>query len=516
MAKFNSKGATVSTKTKNHEGADAYSESPELELASMLLTSFVDDKFYESAKGQLQRLGQTIDKLKDKKFAGKAALFARHEYGMRSISHALIGELAQKCKGTTWLRPVIRDVIFRPDDAIEIIAYTGNSYGKPLPNVIKRGVRDSLDKFDSYQLAKYRKDSHEVKMVDLFNLVHPKPKNEGAQVAYEALMKGVLKSTNTWEAKLSAAGKVLDEAEKEAAKKKAWADMLDSGKLGYFALIRNLRNIIKDCPEKIDKVLEMIRNEKAILNSKLLPFRFLSAYKEIEKLSSPLASRVLDALSDALDISCQNIPDLGGTVAVVVDLSGSMTWSRPSTNSSLRMDELGALMGAMLHAKSEDTVVMAFADQTKFVNLSKRSSVLENARKITGTNVGGGTSGYLIPQRLLKDKVKVDHLCIFTDMQMWGDYNFAPQMRAYKKIYPEVKLYSFDLTGYGTLQMPEKEMFCLAGWSEKVFDLLKVLDKGMDTLIKTIRDYEVPQKEKTDKPKGRSGKARTRKTVRKK
>jgi len=32
-----------------------------------------------------------------------------------------------------------------------------NTYGKPIPNSIKKGLADSFGKFDEYQLAKYNR-----------------------------------------------------------------------------------------------------------------------------------------------------------------------------------------------------------------------------------------------------------------------------------------------------------------------------------------------------------------------
>jgi 60 kDa SS-A/Ro ribonucleoprotein len=56
--------------------------------------------------------------------------------------------------------------------------------------------------------------------------------------------------------------------------------------------------------------------------------------------------------------------------------------------------------------------------------------------------------------------------------------------RKYKKICPVAKLYLFDLSGYGNtpLDITRDDVFLIAGWSDKIFDILSAIDKGNDAL----------------------------------
>ena len=51
-------------------------------------------------------------------------------------------------------------------------------------------------------------------------------------------------------------------------------------------------------------------------------------------------------------------------------------------------------------------------------------------------------------------------------------------------MFPEAKLYLFDLAGYGQmpLNLAEKDVYLIAGWSERIFDVLSAIDKGDDAL----------------------------------
>jgi hypothetical protein len=51
-------------------------------------------------------------------------------------------------------------------------------------------------------------------------------------------------------------------------------------------------------------------------------------------------------------------------------------------------------------------------------------------------------------------------------------------------MFPDAKLYLYDLSGYGQLplRLAEPDVYLIAGWSERVFDVLSAIDKGEDAL----------------------------------
>ncbi len=76
-------------------------------------------------------------------------------------------------------------------------------------------------------------------------------------------------------------------------------------------------------------------------------------------------------------------------------------------------------------------------------------------------------------------------------MQGWVGYK-APgsELSAYKQRFKcNPYIYSFDLKNYGTLQFPEPQVCALAGFSEKVFDIMKTLEQDKKALIHTIEKY---------------------------
>lgn len=80
---------------------------------------------------------------------------------------------------------------------------------------------------------------------------------------------------DTWESKLTKAGQNAEnELEKETLKADAWTELIETRKIGDFALLRNLRNIMELANDTVlDKALDLLINEKLIRNSLVLfPF----------------------------------------------------------------------------------------------------------------------------------------------------------------------------------------------------------------------------------------------------
>lgn len=487
MTKFRTK--SVGTKTENIAGGEAFKQSDKMELVSLLLTSFVNDKFYESSSNQLDRLEKLVSKIKDKKFIAKAAIYARKEFGMRSITHALIGELAKEVKGENWLKFGIRRAIHRPDDMMEILGYYMSKYNKPIPNSLKKGISLGLKNFDSYQLAKYRGDRTGLKLVDIFNLVHPKPTSEEDKDLFEKIINNKLKSKGTWETKISKTGQEVKDIEDESErkekqkelKKEAWKELIVSRKLGYFALLRNLRNILEQGDdETITAAAEMLKDPKLIKKSLVLPFRFATALREIEKTSSNSTREIVDALHDALEISLSNVPKFDGKTLVVFDESGSMS-GKPA--------QIGSLFASVLY-KSNNADLLTFANNARFRNLHSRDSVMTIAKNLEDDCTGGGTNFNSIFETIDK---KYDRIIILSDMQGWvGYYSPVNEFNDYKKrTGSNPHIYSFDLNGYGTLEFPEKQIYCIAGFSDKILDVMKLLEEDKNALISKIEEIEL-------------------------
>lgn len=466
-------------RTKNLAEGEAFKQTDKLELVSLLLTSFVEDQFYRSAETQVDRLSDLVAGLSDKKFAAKAAVFARNEFGMRSITHVLAGEIANTVKGEKWTKHFFNRVVRRPDDVTEILAYHLSKRGKPIPNAMKKGLGMALSRFDDYQLGKYKARKANLSLIDAVNLCHP-PHNS----SLERLVNGTLRSPDTWEVRLTQAGQTAEsEKDKEEKKREVWADLVKERKIGYFALLRNLRNIMEQSPDVVNDALEMLTDERLIKRSLVMPFRYMTAIDNIRDTGLELTREVVMALNKAVDTSLKNIPTLDGKSLVVVDVSGSMTWAREREGNRPAI-LIAALFAAVLF-KSNDADLMLFDNKARYLGANPLDTTLTIADYIHQKATGGSTNFHAPFQAMNK---AYDRIVFLSDMQGWVGYDVpTSELANYQKeygVHPYV--YSFDLTGYGSLQFPEDRVMCLAGFSNKVFDIMSTLEQDKNALIARI------------------------------
>ncbi len=480
MALFN-KATKQKLQTINRANGTAYKQSAKMQLISMLLTSFAQDQFYRSAKDTFKDLAKLVKEV-DAEFAAKAAIYARTKFGMRSITHVLGAELAAYASGKPWAKHFYEKMIFRPDDMLETVAYYKAIGGSTVPNAMKKGFAQAFNKFDGYQLAKYRGEGRSVKLVDIVNLVHPVATERNAK-ALAQLVAGTLKSTGTWESKLTQAGQTATNAkDKEIRKAAVWKELIESGKIGYFAVLRNLRNIAEQAPKQLDAALAILTNEHRIQKSLVLPFRYLVAYKQFNGKNAQ-ERKIRAALDRAIEIACQNVPALEDTL-VVVDNSGSME-SPVSKSQHMRCSELGAVFGMML-AKRSNADLMEFGTSARYISYDLKNSVMTFGANFARQNkVGHGTSFNAIFNTAKKAYRRI---VIFSDMQAWvGGGAPTKAFADYKqRTGADPFVYSIDLRGYGSLQFPENNVFELAGFSEKIFDTMKVLETDRNALVKEV------------------------------
>ncbi len=481
MSLFNLKRFT-SNKTQNLAGGDAFVQTPQMQLVSILLTSFAQDQFYRSAENTFADIIKLLPQV-EPQFAAKAAVFARTQYGMRSITHALAAELAAHASGQVWSKAFYDRIVRRPDDMLEIAAYYFGKGGQTLPNAMKKGFAAAFGRFDGYQLAKYRGESKTVKLVDLVNLVRPVP-NERNALALKQLVAGELISDATWEARLTQAGQqASNDQEKAELKNAAWTDLLRTGKLGYLALLRNLRNIVAQAPELSAEVAVQLTDRARIKQSLVLPFQFLSAMDAISEANVENKRLIQQALNQALELALDNVPRFAGRTLVVLDDSGSMTSTRTQYANRTPI-QIGALFAAALY-KANDADLMRFSDDASYVRENPTDSLAGIAERLVKNARASGTNFHAIFQRANK---KYDRIIVLSDMQGWMQGGAPTAAVAnYRRNYNAAPfIFSFDLQGYGSLQFPEQNVFALAGFSDKVFDIMQLLETDRQALIREI------------------------------
>lgn len=476
MAKFNS---PQTNKTVNKSGHAAYGMTDKAKLVTQVLCSFFQEsKFYGDNSAEMQKVIKSVIQ-KDPEFVSKLAVFARREFNMRSVAHVLTAYLAHEPKGKPFVRNTVKGVSLRGDDVTEIMSFYLATFGKPVPNSLKKGIGDVLAGFDEYTLAKYKGDGKAVKMRDLLCLCRPKPKDKAQEALWKRCLEGTLEVPTTWETQLSANGNNAE----------TWEKLIDSGKVGYMALLRNLNNILKANPRNVGKVLAKIADPVAVRKSKQLPFRFLSAYKTVNA-----SSKVYDALEAAVDASIDNLPKIPGTTVIAVDISGSMG-SKISSKSDVRCCEIAMMLGMIANRICENAILYTFDTEIKKYDVSHRNGILYTT--IHSNMYGGGTNMSLPFQKMIQSRVKCDRVIILSDNEVNSGYTWycRKTVQALADEYRrttgnDIWVHAIDLQGYGTQQFAGAKTNIIAGWSEKVFDFILLAEQGEGTLEKAIAAYE--------------------------
>jgi hypothetical protein len=171
------------------------------QLVFFLLTSFSHKQIskYKSFKDWTIFFNKTFSRLLkkiDPLFAAKTAIYASCELGMRINVHLLIANLAPYISGNSWAKSFYTTVIMRPDDMADIIELYWQSGKKPLPAALSRGFAKAFDKFDNDQITRYNSKGGNISLIDIVNLIHPKPIDKN-RISLKALINGNLSYSKT-------------------------------------------------------------------------------------------------------------------------------------------------------------------------------------------------------------------------------------------------------------------------------------------------------------------------------
>jgi 60 kDa SS-A/Ro ribonucleoprotein len=515
MSKYNAK-VLAPQGVVNNQGGLGLKFIPEMELVSLLATG-LDGRFYEKESEREKRLVELIKEVgkKDPELVAKALIYARTIMGQRSVTHvgavAALSVLSGNPIASRFFTK--RDkkenrggIIYRIDDMLEIIAYYYlRNPNKPLPNAIKRGFKNALENADTYELAKYQGKGKSITLVDVVNLVHPKP-SEKMQETFKKLMLGKLKQFNTAEDKNTKSGQIVAEKvrsgviskaeaveELKEAKAENWKQLIVEGTLGYLTLLRNLRNIVNDTTDEVyEKALIMLTDEKRVRESLVFPHQIDIAFDVLLSEGVSKQNRktsLLTAVNKAYELAIPNLTELftHGRTAVVVDTSGSMTSGTASDGKSrinYRAVEKASLIGATL-AKGIGADLYHFSTNCAVLNFNPLDTVNTIKNMIVTRSFGGGTEFNSIFRSL---DGKYDRIFVISDMQGGDSLLAGSTYQTYVSKHGQPYVYSIDLCGYGTTMFKQNQkLINLFGYSKDIYEMIKKSEIDPKQILKEIR-----------------------------
>jgi 60 kDa SS-A/Ro ribonucleoprotein len=442
MAKTNTRAKrTKRAPIFTHEGARAAHLTPLQQLRRSVLSCLLwEREFYEDGVAIADRLSDAADNV-SVEFLAALAVEARTKYHLRHVplflllhlirrasaalasarerrvadtkamrllpSHKRMDELLRIAheyqeaeRANALVASTIAATIQRADELAELVAlyWGGNARVRPLAGQLKKGLAQAFTKFDAYQLAKYNRDAG-VRLRDVLLLVNAKPKDRAQAKVWKQLANDTLPTPLTWETELSA-GKD---------KRATFERLLREDRLGYLALLRNLRNMVN---AGVDDALM----RKALLARKgaerVLPFRFVAAAR-----ACPQLEPVLDeALTSALD----GLAPLPGRTVVLIDVSRSMLDPLSGKSDLTRMDA-AATLGAIIPGQ-----LRVFTFSNDVVEVPPRRGMagvdaIVRSQRHEGTRLFDAVAE-------LNGRVEYDRLIVITDEQAEGGDAFARNM----------------------------------------------------------------------------------------
>ena len=536
--------------TTNHAGGNAYALDPKSELLTLGVTNFVgQDTFYESAEARDGRYNSLVRlvALEDPEWLAGFLVWLRVECNMRTAALTGAAEAVheritrdraqagdthynQELSVTNergYVRRLVGEVLQRPDEPAEFLAYWKHAFGAtgPLrvPTAVKRGIADAMRRMGNEKnFLKYDSSSRAFRWGDLLNLVHPKPRDAHQSALFRVALdsrygnphspsaelpmlmareeltalpvekrREVLRNPEgaellraagmTWEA---VAGWLQGPMDAEA-----WECVLPN--MPYMARLRNLRNFDEAgiSRETADHVARFIADPLQVERSRQLPYRFLSAYLATD------SDQWRQPLCDALDHSTRNIPAFGGRTLVLVDMSGSMLNAMSSKSQMTRL-QAAALFGVALAKRGEDVDLHGFANGSFRHDVPPGSSVLRQCESLM-RRVGERGHGTEIVRAVNETYRQHDRVVLLSDEQTFDEsgttrkggslYPWASGARPVppkpiEEVVPaHVPFYAFNLGGYGTTVVnvgnrPNRHQ--LGGLSDATFKMVPLLERG--------------------------------------
>jgi hypothetical protein len=321
---------------RTHEGAPAV---PVLTAEMMLRRSVLscllfEREFYEDGQEIAARIVDTAEKVAPEKLA-EIAIAARTTFNLRHVPLLLLDVLCRTGVGHgSLVQNTIDAVIQRADEPAELLSIfwrntpTGQKR-KMIPAQMRKGLAKAFARFNEYHLAKYAGKGDKVTLRDALRMARPTPTTAEQSALWRRVTKRELATPITWETELSA-GKD---------KRAVFERLILEQKLGYFALLRNLRNmVVANVDPDLVRAAIVARKGGA---ERILPFRYVAAAR-----AAPMFEPELDV---ALKAAISEMPKFQGKTLVLVDVSGSMNWPL-SAKSDMKRIDAGAALAAMITA----------------------------------------------------------------------------------------------------------------------------------------------------------------------
>ena len=441
----------------------------------------------------------------DTAFMERLAIYFGEEKDFRELALLLSAELAAIAGNDERTGALVARIIRVPMDIPLWLDYYGRAEkrGRKPGRAVRKQLGLLFNKLDEYQYSRSGRAA-QVALRDALRWLRPKATHPARKLLFGAILRDHIRVRTTWEQEWHALyHQHFDSAdERQAALRDKWKEGISSFRIGYTPLVDNLRPML--CAGVSGKVLklaaEYLGNAAAVKRSGTRPLRLLEVYRSLRRMEQGGAGMLTEALENAVLHSTWAELELGsaGVSVIAMDVSNSMkrplvgnAGAQPRDSSAVQRFDVAPLLASIWKKRGDQVITGIIGNTWKQQELPDRPVLLgvDEFRSHEG-EAGYAINAWLVLQDLLRKRQVADRVMIFTDYRLWDNRSFnqtaGTDLRHWWRLYreqlaPDAKLYLFDLAGYGarSLECLDDGVCLIAGWDEKIFEVLDVLDREM-------------------------------------
>ena len=438
----------------------------------------------------------------DVDLVARLAIHFGESSNFRDLAFLLTAELAAFNGTDEKIAQLVERIVRQPTDVPLWLEYYSRAT-KPAQRpgrAVRKNLSLLLNRLDEFQYSRCSRHT-QLALRDTLRLLRPKATDRTRKTLFSGILRDQIPVRSTWEQEWHALYQKNYESadQRQVVLRDKWKEGISSFRIGYTALIDNLRPML--CAGVSGKVLKLaadyLGNAAAVARSGTNPLRILEVYRALRRMEQGGAGMLAEALEQAVLNSSWARTSFGsrGVSVIAMDVSNSMR--RPVDGlSGVQRFDVAPLLAMLWKSRGSQVVTGIIGNNWRPLELPAKPALLavDEFRAHEG-EAGYAINSWLVLQDLLRRQQVVDRVLIFTDYRLWDNRSFNQPAgtdlgrcwRQYRnQCAPNAKLYLFDLAGYGSrsLECLEDGVFLIAGWKERMIDILDTMD-GAGKLIET-------------------------------
>ena len=472
------------------------------DVQSELYTALLSASLYTKLNQQDELLLSIREGIRnsDPEFVERMAIYLREQNNLSQPAFLLTAELAALRGNDERTGLLVGRIVRHVADVPVWLGYFHNGGRQTLGRAVRKSLSILLNQLEEYQFMRYSRET-QAGIREALELLRPKAADRDQKALFLRIQRDQVLVRSTWEQEWHALHQQHYDSpeQRQVILRDKWKEGISSFRIGYTALLDNLRPML--CTGVSGKVLklaaEYLGNAAAVTRAGHSPLRMLEVYRSLRRIDQGGVGMLTEALEQAALHSSWSRSDFGKNAVSVIamDVSDSMKSAVSGAGGALRFD-IAPLLALSWKNRGNEVMTGIIGNTWKPVDLPARPilSATDDLRLREG-EAGYAINAHLVLQDLLRKRQVVDKVLIFTDTRLWDNRTFnqaagtnlGDWWREYRRqVAPQAKLYCFDLAGYGSkpLECHEDDVFLVAGWQDRIFDVLQSLEERKDILAK--------------------------------